>query len=158
MKPVLLLCLGNPLMGDDGVACHVGERLSRFPSLPADVDVLIDGGTDLLRLADAMEGRRRVFLLDAIDHPSPPGSLLVFEDGFPEWPGTRQSVHQLSAAAALELLKLASPGLAEVRFTLLGISAGPVRMGRALTLALAERLPSLAVEVCRELRKAALSG
>lgn len=158
MKPVLLLCLGNPLMGDDGVAWHIGRQLSRLQSLPEDVEVLLHGGTDLLRLAEAMEGRERVILLDAIDDPSPPGSLLVHNGGFLEWPCSRQSAHQLSAPQALHLLKLASPGLNQVRFTLLGVAVGPVEMCEALSPAAAERLPSLVAGVLGELLRASQSA
>jgi len=41
MKSTLALCLGNRLMGDDGIACHVADRLATDPTLPADIDVVM---------------------------------------------------------------------------------------------------------------------
>jgi Ni,Fe-hydrogenase maturation factor len=46
MKPLLIVGLGNPLMGDDGVGAVLAESLAGH----TDADLLI-GGTDLLRCA-----------------------------------------------------------------------------------------------------------
>lgn len=69
MKPRLLLGLGNPVMGDDGVAWHLLARLREDPRLPPDVEIAW-GGTDLLGCAGLLEGRERVVLVDAVEaHP-----------------------------------------------------------------------------------------
>jgi len=62
MKPVVVIGLGNPLMGDDGIGWHVAERLATDPRLPSGVEA-IQGGTDLLRCAARIEGRRRAILI-----------------------------------------------------------------------------------------------
>ena len=56
MKPHLVIGLGNPLVGDEGVGCLLAERLASDPRLPEDIEV-IDGGADLLGCADRMSGR-----------------------------------------------------------------------------------------------------
>ena len=63
MKPNLVLGLGNPLMGDDGIGCVLAERLASDPRLPADTEVLV-AGSDLLRFAGRMEYRQRVILIE----------------------------------------------------------------------------------------------
>jgi hydrogenase maturation protease len=78
----LVIGLGNALAGDDGVGSHIMRRLSQDERLPGDVDVL-EGGTDLLRLAHELEGRPRVVLVDALLHPGEPGTPLQFDSGDP---------------------------------------------------------------------------
>jgi hydrogenase maturation protease len=78
----LVIGLGNGLAGDDGVGSHIMRRLSQDERLPGDVDVL-EGGTDLLRLAHELEGRPRVVLVDALLHPGEPGTPLQFDSGDP---------------------------------------------------------------------------
>src|ERR1039457_3848424 len=58
MKPLLIIGLGNPLMGDDGVGAQLAESLAGR----ADADVLF-GGTDLLPCAGELEGRQPVILI-----------------------------------------------------------------------------------------------
>jgi len=73
---ILVLGLGNDILGDDAVGLLAARRLRA--SLPASVDVLesAGGGLDLL---DLLEGYGRALILDAIatgEHP--PGTLLEF--------------------------------------------------------------------------------
>jgi hydrogenase maturation protease len=145
MKGVLVIGLGNPLMGDDGVGCAVAERLARDPRLPDDTEVLC-GGTDLLRYQERMEGRNRVILLDAFEDDAEPGSVVRFDDVAAVLDDRQEHVHQLSAVQAMGLLQTMTP----VRFTLLGIRIPAVRVGAALSRAVAERMPGIVEEVLRE--------
>src|ERR1035441_1834937 len=82
MKPLLIIGLGNPLMGDDGVGALLAESLAGR----ADADVLI-GGTDLLRCAGEIEGRQRVILIDAVQceaESDVPGEITVTDEDPPE--------------------------------------------------------------------------
>src|ERR1022692_4627864 len=97
MKPLLIVGLGNPLMGDDGVGALVAESLAGH----VDADVLL-GGTDLLRYADEMEGRKCVILIDAVESDTP-GTMVVTDEDPLE--GTPAGAHTLSAPAAVRLLR-----------------------------------------------------
>jgi hydrogenase maturation protease len=130
MKPVLVIGLGNPLMGDDGVGERVAESLLLRPDLPDDVEVL-RGGTDLLRLAGEIEGRRRVVVIDAVQEG---------EGG----DGCRQDhAHHLSATLAVELLRAVTGVPIE---TVLVPVAG-ARLGEGVSAALLERLPRIESQV-----------
>jgi hydrogenase maturation protease len=72
----LVIGLGNPLRGDDGVGVRVAQMLAT-QALPPDVEVL-DGGTQGLGLVNLMEGRRRVILVDAADVGRAPGEFVRF--------------------------------------------------------------------------------
>jgi hydrogenase maturation protease len=72
----LVIGVGNPLRGDDGVGVRVAEVLAG-KDLPRDVEV-VDGGTQGLGIVSLMEGRRRVVLVDATDMGRAPGSFVRF--------------------------------------------------------------------------------
>lgn len=73
-KPILVLGLGNLLRSDEGVGIHVIRELSKM-HIPETVEV-IDGGTLGAELIGVIQGRKKVFLLDAMRADSPPGSVL----------------------------------------------------------------------------------
>lgn len=150
VKPNLIIGLGNPLMGDEGVGWHVVQLLACDPRLPHDTDVL-PGGTDLLRWAGEIGGRRRVILVDALLDPAEAGAVTVFRNGFDELDGAWRHVHHVSLAQAVGLLRLAWPSLASTRFTLVAVSINSAEFGGQLSPALAAALPGIADGVLREL-------
>ena len=151
MKPLLAIGLGNPLMGDDGVGCAVAERLACDPRLP-DCAEVICGGSDLLRYAAQMEGRKRVVVIDAIQDSADLGSVSIFEGasagpGEPRLDEGQDHVHHLSAVQAIRLLEIVQ----SVRCTLCGISISSVAVGTGLSSALAGRMPAILESVLQEL-------
>ncbi len=69
----LLLALGNPLRGDDGVGPAVLEALAQAGDLPEDVS-LLDGGTAGLETVLLLQGYRRVIIVDAAEMGRAPGA------------------------------------------------------------------------------------
>jgi hydrogenase maturation protease len=150
VKPHLVIGLGNPLMGDEGVAFPLVEALRQDPRLPEDVEVLW-GDADLLGCADKMTGRTRVTLLDALLDPSDPGALCIFDGDFDSLDTGQPSAHQLSAVGAIELLRITDTSLREVRFKLLAVAVSSADMRPELSPALAAKLPGLLDQVLTEL-------
>ena len=75
---ILVLGLGNDILGDDAVGLLVARRLRVL--LPGAVEVLECGGGGL-ELLDALEGYDRALLIDAImTGKHPPGTILEFSD------------------------------------------------------------------------------
>jgi len=75
-RPILLLALGNDIMGDDGAALAAARALKE--NLAADVD-LVESPEAGLALLDAMAGYDRVLLLDSITTGRHrPGTVLEF--------------------------------------------------------------------------------
>ena len=70
---VLILGIGNILMGDEGVGIHALRRLEREPALPG--VRLLDGGTGGITLLGEFEGVGAVLLIDATRDGSPAGTL-----------------------------------------------------------------------------------
>ena len=150
MKPRLILGLGNPLVGDDGIGWRVAELLAQDPRLPPDTEAIC-AGTDLLRWSDEMEGRSRVILIDAILVDGRPGEIEKFDDEFSELEHRQWNVHHLSAPQAIGLLQTALPALCKVRFTLLGVTVESLDVRKDLSLTLSERLPEIVDLVLRSL-------
>ena len=100
----LVIGLGNPLLGDDGVGWRVVgavEAVSDRPDLA--FDYLSVGG---LSLMERLVGASRVILVDAVvSGRDPAGTVTV--SGLPEFasraPGHLDNAHDVSLAAALDV-------------------------------------------------------
>jgi hydrogenase maturation protease len=146
MKPVLVIGLGNPLMGDEGIGWHVAERLAGDARLPEHAEIIC-GGTDLLRYAGEMEGRGRVVLIDAFEDGSATGRVTVFDRDFRGLEDHQEHAHHLSVIQAVRLLGLMVPA----RFTLLGISISSAGREPALSPSMAARMPAILQQVLEHL-------
>lgn len=97
--------LGNPLMGDDGIGLAALERLRHYAFLP--MVELVDGGTWGMNLLPIVEDAHRLLLLDAINVNAQPGALVVLErDQLPRYLSTKISPHQVDLSDVLALAEL----------------------------------------------------
>lgn len=71
---LLVLGIGNTLLGDEGVGVYVARHLAELGDLPAHVEVL-DGGTGSLTLLEPMRSARRMILIDAAADDAAPGTV-----------------------------------------------------------------------------------
>lgn len=72
-EKILVLGLGNVLMGDEGVGVHVVRALEQN-TLPANVECL-DGGTGGFTLLEPLQSASRVILIDAAADGNPLGTV-----------------------------------------------------------------------------------
>jgi hydrogenase maturation protease len=149
MKPTLIIGLGSPVMGDEGVGYWVADALSHDPRLPVKTAVLL-GGTDLLRLADKMEGYSKIILIDAVLDPQNPGRVEVFEDDFSALKDRQENAHQLSVVQAIELLRVASPTLQQTQFVLILVGIAGAKLKQRLSPELQERLREIVSEALEQ--------
>jgi len=103
MGDTLILGLGNPLRGDDGLGPAVVEWLRRQGLPPG--TVVIDGGTGGLDLVLTMMGYRRVLIVDAAELGCAPGTWTCFRPDLArvETMEAAFSMHQAGLAEALAL-------------------------------------------------------
>jgi len=74
----VVLGVGSPLMGDDGLGGDAVERLrERWDDDPA--VAFLDGGTWGMRVLPFIEGARRLLLIDVIRRGGSPGTLVRLE-------------------------------------------------------------------------------
>jgi hydrogenase maturation protease len=76
---VLILGVGNVLMGDEGVGVHVVRHLERQPPLPG--VRLLDGGTGGVNLLGEFDGIGSVVLIDATRDGRPAGVVTYLNPG-----------------------------------------------------------------------------
>lgn len=101
----LVVGLGNPILGDDGVGWRIVQELQTQgdQANSIELDCLSLGG---LRLMERMLGYERVILVDALlDENTPPGEVRVFPlDVLPNpSAGHTTSAHDVSLQTALEM-------------------------------------------------------
>ena len=103
---VLVIGLGNPIMGDDGLGIAALERLRESWALPPSVR-LVDGGTWGMNLLPLVEDANELLFLDAIDGGRPAGELTVLErEEVPRVLGLKLSPHQIDLREVLALAEL----------------------------------------------------
>ncbi len=100
-KHILVLGVGNLLLGDEGVGIHVIREFEK-KSLPSGT-LLVDGGTGGYELIRFFKGMKKVIIVDAIKADEKPGTVvqLTLKDITP-YRYRSFSVHQ---SGLLELLQ-----------------------------------------------------
>lgn len=150
----VVIGLGNPLMGDDGLGIAALERLrTQHGNLPG-VE-FVDGGTWGMNLLPIIEDAGRLILIDAIDVGADPGTAVRLERAqLPRYLATKISPHQVDLRDVL--------GLAELRGTLpantvaLGLQPESVELRDSLSATIERRLDDLVEWVASELVRRAV--
>jgi hydrogenase maturation protease len=101
-KHVLIIGVGNLLLGDEGVGVHIVEKLMEM-SLPPGVEV-VDGGTGGISLLNLMEGADKVIIVDAVLGGGAPGEIYVVgKDRLMNGKIKFFSLHELDLLSALRI-------------------------------------------------------
>jgi hydrogenase maturation protease len=116
-KNILILGLGNILLGDEGVGVRVIEQLFSHP-FPDEIEV-IDGGTAGYELINFFEGKEKVIIVDAVKTDDTPGSVYKMDLSVVQEDETVQlSLHQIGLK---NVFKMASMMDLNPEVTLVGI-------------------------------------
>jgi hydrogenase maturation protease len=140
-RPTIVLGLGNPLMGDDGVGLAALERLREGWDLPPDIE-LVDGGTWGMNLLPIIEDAGRVLLMDAIDVGAAPGTPITIERArLPRYLATKISPHQVDLRDVLALAELR--GTLPADTVAIGLQPAVVELSNGLSDVLRVRLDDM---------------
>jgi len=102
---ILILGLGNILLGDEGVGVRVIEQLLSRP-LPDEIEV-IDGGTAGYELINFFEGKEKVIIVDAVKTNDTPGSVYKMDLSLVQEDETVQlSLHQIGLKNVFKMASL----------------------------------------------------
>jgi len=101
---LLILGIGNYLMGDEGVGVHFAKMMSE-EQMPPGVNVL-DGGTAGFQLMDDMERHPCVILVDATLDGRPAGTIRLIEPRFSADFPSAMSTHEIGLKDLMEGLIL----------------------------------------------------
>ena len=151
---LLVLGLGNVLLGDDGAGPAVVARLRDEHVTPAGMR-LFDGGTLGLSLLPYLEDARRVILIDAVAADAPAGTLVRLH-GADVGPAVaaRLSPHQVGVADLLEGARWCDREPEDV--ILIGVVPESIELGVGLSRPVLQALPDLVALVCAEARACGL--
>jgi hydrogenase maturation protease len=141
VKRVLILGLGNPLLGDEGIGVRVVEEL-KGRELPDGVAV-IEGGTAGLGLIGLMEGYQQVIIVDAADMGYPPGRVVRFTPSEAQFKTAEAplSLHQIGLGEVLALAKALEVAPAEL--VIIGIQPSQMEGGAGLSPEVERAIPQI---------------
>ncbi len=144
---VLVLGIGNVLMGDEGVGVQIVRYLSQL-RLPDGVECL-DGGTGGFLLLEPMQKADRVILIDATIDGNAPGTVTRLTPRFSsDYPPTL-TAHDIGLKDLLDAAYLTGGALP---VTLFAVSiAAPLEVGMELSPGIAECVPGIARGLMAEL-------
>jgi hydrogenase maturation protease len=103
-EKILILGIGNYLMGDEGVGVHVANRLIN-EVLPGNVDV-VDGGTGGFHLLGYFEGYETIILIDATLDDNPNGTIRLIKPRFAQDFPKAMSTHDIGLKDMVSALQL----------------------------------------------------
>jgi hydrogenase maturation protease len=107
VKKMLVLGVGNLLMGDEGIGVHAAKRLEEIIE-DATADVL-DGGTGGFHLLGLFQDYDPIILIDATMDGKPAGTVTVLQPRFAsDFPRTL-SAHDIGLRDLLESAQLLAP-------------------------------------------------
>ncbi len=150
---VLVLGIGNVLLGDEGVGVRVAQALaSADPAagrgLPPGTRV-VDGGTLGLELLPLLSEARGVVFIDAVDLRLPPGSVAVIRgNATRSVPQPPDSAHELGLATLLETARFA--GQLPALVSIVGVQPGRIAAGMELSPSVEAAVPGATDRACQE--------
>jgi hydrogenase maturation protease len=154
---VLVLGVGNLLLGDEGVGVHAVRALARDHVFPPGVE-LLDGGTAGMELLEPIRQARHLVVIDAVDAGVEPGTVVRLSGNeVPIFFGRRHlSPHQVGLSDVLAVARLA--GRAPATVAVHGIQPERLEPGLDLSPRVAEALPGMLRDVLAELRRLGFPG
>lgn len=146
---MLVLGIGNTLMGDEGVGVRIVEHVGQMP-LPDGVRCL-DGGTGSFLLLEPMQAATRVLLIDATIDGNPTGTVSRLTPQFSsDYPPTL-TAHDIGLKDLLDAAYYLTGGPLPV--TLFAVSIEPpAGIDTELSPVIVDRVPQIVQMVMEELR------
>jgi hydrogenase maturation protease len=146
---ILVLGIGNVLLGDEGAGVHAMRELEKDCRVSG--VRFVDGGTLSFTLAGLIESSSALIVIDAAEMKASPGSVALFEGARMDeflGSGRKRSVHEVSL---LDLMALAAlTGRLPDRRALIGIQPLTIDWSESPSRTVAEALPG-ACACAREL-------
>jgi hydrogenase maturation protease len=138
-KQIMIIGVGNRLLGDEGVGLHIIDKLSQIP-IPPYVNI-VDCGCDLLNLMAYIKKPKRIIIIDAIRAGGEPGEIYSFD--FSKLTTTKVdmcSAHQIKTIDALRLIKLVCPALSDSEIVVIGIEPKVMQLSSDLSKEVSESI------------------
>ena len=145
---ILVLGLGNPLRGDDGVGARVIKELQNC-NLPKGViaEEWISDGVGLLQIIE--EGWDHILVVDSAKIGLQPGKFMRFTSDRVNLKDRSFSPHRASLAEALNLAKALDKKLPPI--TIFGIQPAEITWGEELSPVIQNVVPDLVNSILKEI-------
>lgn len=145
----VVLGVGSPLMGDDGLGVSVVQTVkARWGSDPG--VAFLDGGTWGMQVLPFIEGAERLLIIDAIKAGEEAGTLVRLEDAeIPRHLHQKLSPHQIDLGEVLALAQLR--GTFPPRAVALGIEPDRIELHEGFSDVVERTVPELVAVVEAEL-------
>ncbi len=142
---ILLIGLGNLLLGDEGVGIHALRQLQAHYRFEPPIECL-DGGTSGIDLLPWFQDYNRIILVDAVDFRAAPGHVGVLRDEeIVTTLNEKMSLHHLGVGDVLSLTQLLDYTPAEL--VMVGVQPEAMALDLALTPTVAARVPAVIAAV-----------
>jgi hydrogenase maturation protease len=140
--PVLVVAVGNILLGDDGVGQRLLVELSSLAERWGGGVEFLDGGTQGMALLGFLVGRRAVVFLDAVALGAAPGTVhrLRNQEVLMVTPGAGMTAHETSAGELLRAVALVGELPPEV--VVIGVEPASLETGMGLSPAVQGSVPA----------------
>ena len=149
MSGTVVIGLGSPLMGDDGLGLTALEALRGGAAFDPE-PLLVDGGTWGMNLLPVIESAERLLLVDAIRAGGAPGELVVLErESLPRGLGIKLSPHQIDLQEVLALAEIR--GRLPLEAVAMGLEPERVELGCELSPVVTSGLDALLERIGEQL-------
>jgi hydrogenase maturation protease len=153
---VLVLGIGNLVMGDDGVGVMVAQKLQQRYRFPDNVEIM-DGGTLGLDLLPKLENISHLILIDAVETGNKAGTCVrLYGNELPIALETKLSPHQMGLKDLLAVSELM--GHSPQEMVLIGVQPGSIEMEIGLTPEVEAQVDTLVTNVLIELKNWGVSA
>lgn len=147
---ILILGVGNILLGDEGVGVRVVELLQERYTFDQQVE-LVDGGTAGLELLSCLDGKDEVIIIDAMAGEAAAGTVTRMElDNPPAFFQNRISPHQLGLSEMLSCAAM-TDSLPD-RITLYGVVPQSLETGLDLSEPVTAAMEDIAAQIVNDLQ------
>jgi hydrogenase maturation protease len=143
---VVVLGVGNLLLGDEGVGVHVAGELMTI-DLPPHVEV-VEAGTMPVEGLGAVDDVAKVVIVDAVRAHGPAGAVYRLPASTMTGVTGAMSLHEMTLADALAYWTVA--GLDAERIVIIGVQPHSVQWGTELSEAVRDALPTIINAVVAE--------
>lgn len=147
---IIVLGIGNILLGDEGLGVRTIERLQRDFRIPPHIE-LVDGGTAGIDLLGFVRKDTALIIVDCIKPKERPGRMIRLEGSeVPTFLSSKISPHQLGLSDLLAAAHLIDRKPEKLVF--LGMEPKSIATGLTLTAEIENCLPQLVTAIVQELR------
>lgn len=150
MKPILIICLGNPLMRDEGIGVRLASELMVHLVDNPHVEIM-DLGTGGLSVIHAIAGREKIIFVDCAIMGQPPGLIHRFttEQVCSKKVRMRYSLHEGDLLNTIELSRRL--GECPDDIVIFGVEPMEISHGEGLTSELENNIQQYVQAILKEL-------